>query len=715
MLDSFTPAQHELLLRGADGDRTEAVRNVAWIAFTSGDDDGPPDDGLERFRVHVAGGRTLVVRARPDDVKSETGFFAWPEEDDETELFVFAHAVNACERDLPLGEMLVAEGLLDAAGLQRGLAAQSGARRVPIAQLLVEPHQAAATDRARPIPARARLGDVLVEGGFASVADVELAMAEQRRRQGKRLGEVLVDMGILSEIDLARALSAKFQLPFVDLDAVEINAAAFTEVPRDVVARYGVLPLDVDAKVLTVAIADPLSTDAIDMLRFQSRRRVRVVLVTHTQLERAVRDALDAPRPANARVDGARAPHAHVALAFVDVGRDADVIKLVNQLLVGAAQRGASDVHIEPHGDDEPVRIRLRVDGRCLSAPDLPGRLRSALVARIKVMANLDMAERRRPQDGKLTVPTPDGASIDVRVATIPTIDDNEDVVLRILGGTRPLAFDDLLLSDENAAAARSWMDLDHGLVLCVGPTGCGKTTTVHALLGTLDTRELKVWTAEDPVEIVAPGMRQVHVQPKIDLTFAAALRAFLRADPDVIMVGEMRDRETASLAVEASLTGHLVLSTLHTKSAPDTIARVLEMGVEPFAVADALTGVLSQRLVRRLCDRCKTSAPASGEEIAALERTFGSDVVARAAARGPISMWQPGACDACGRSGYRGRIALHEALTVDDRLRPLVARRATADELRAAVGADRRTLREDGLMKALAGVTDLREVLAAS
>jgi type II secretory ATPase GspE/PulE/Tfp pilus assembly ATPase PilB-like protein len=591
--------------------------------------------------------------------------------------------------------------------------APSGSR-VPIrrwleAQPLPALEDAAEMQRLR----RARLGDLMVESGLAGRADVDMAIARQRAENGKRLGEVMVESGLLTEADLARALAAKFQLPLVDLDEVDADPTAMQELPQELVKRHGILPLDVDAKALTVAIADPEATDVIDMLRLQSKRRIRIVLARASQLRRALEGARP-PAPGSTLPSPAtRRPAEPAGEASRD--REDVAVRIVNQLIQTAVQRGASDVHIEPRGDDEPVLVRYRIDGQCVPAPDIAARHRSALTVRIKVMANLDIAERRRPQDGKLRLQTPDGGTVDVRVTTIPTIDDNEDVVFRILSGSRAVAFDELLLSEENEAAVRSWMRLDHGLVLCVGPTGVGKTTTVHGMLSLLDTKALKVWTAEDPVEIVAPGLRQVHVQPKIDLTFAAALRTFLRADPDVIMIGEMRDLETAHLALEASLTGHLVLSTLHTKSAPDTVARLLDMGLDAFAVADALSGVLSQRLVRRLCERCKSAAPATVVEIEALERLFGADVVARARAAGPLQTWRASGCEACGRSGYRGRLALHEVLTIDDEVRPLVARRAASDELRAVVARRRGTLGEDGLRKALAGRTDLSEVLAVT
>ncbi|MBI1944178.1 MAG: type II/IV secretion system protein [Deltaproteobacteria bacterium] len=731
-VEGFAPGEPTLALTVDGQSRPEPAENVAWLAFKKEPGSAPPrSTDTEVFRVQVAGGNALHVRAALGDVEAEAGFFATPvdENDAHGELFIFGHAVNHAERDGALGAALAAEGLLDAEGAPRAPAGDG--KRVPIAVALAELQKSdrPAIDEAVLAQRRKkmRLGDVLVESAFVTQAEIDLALAEQKRRPGKRLGEVLVEIGILSEADLARALAAKFLLPLVDLDQVALNPAALKAVPRDIMSKYGVLPVDIDANVLTVAIADPMVTDAIDMLRFQSRLRIRVVLVTESQLKRVVAESLRdagtniAQKTTALRLSALGTTPPSRAMAgdsHADPSRDQDgVVRLVNQLVVSAWQRGASDIHLEPNGDDRPIRVRLRIDGRCVDVPDIAGKHRSALSVRLKVMASLDIAERRRPQDGKMRVAAPDGQHIDVRVTTIPTVDDNEDFVLRILLGTRVVGFDDLLLSPRNADAVRGWLSLDHGLILCVGPTGVGKTTTVHGMLSTLDTSQLKVWTAEDPVEILAPGMRQVHVQQKIELTFAAALRSFLRADPDVIMIGEMRDLETAALAVEASLTGHLVLSTLHTKSAIDTIARLLDMGLEPFTVADALSGVLAQRLVRKLCASCKVAEPPTEDELASLERLVGAETLARAraAAGGEVRTWRAVGCDACGHSGYHGRIAIHEALTVTDALRPAIARRSTADELRRVLGDAVVSMREDGLVKAIAGHTDVREVLAVT
>jgi type II secretory ATPase GspE/PulE/Tfp pilus assembly ATPase PilB-like protein len=542
-----------------------------------------------------------------------------------------------------------------------------------------------------------------------------------------------VELGILKERDLALTLALKFDLPFVNLDEVELNPEAAKVAGSELVARFGVLPVDVDPKTLTVAISDPTSIEAIDTLRVQTQRRIRDVMVMPSQLKRHVGDFLRAEEARaaaaseaslgsilqnisaeNVRAEGPEEDELNDASAPRD--DEGGIIRLVNQLILDAYRRGASDIHVEPNGKERPVRVRFRVDGDCALYQELPPIVRGALVSRIKILAKLDISERRKPQDGKIRIKLPD-RQLELRVATIPTVNGNEDVVMRILAASKPLPLDSIGLSARNLVELKKLAAQPYGLVLCVGPTGSGKTTTLHSILGYINNPDTKIWTAEDPVEITQPGLRQVQVAPKIGFTFAAAMRAFLRADPDVIMVGEMRDQETAQTAIEASLTGHLVMSTLHTNSAPETITRLLDMGLDPFSFGDALLGVLAQRLARGLCKQCRVREPGSADEYHELVRLYGPELFEHDLGirlGEEFQLFRARGCAACGETGYRGRVALHELLVANESVKHHVAEKAPVEQLRqTAIKAGMRTLLQDGITKVLAGHTDLKQVLS--
>ena len=512
--------------------------------------------------------------------------------------------------------------------------------------------------------------------------------------------------------------------------------AALEQLPREILEKHPILPLDFDATTVTVAIPDPMVVDPVDLVRFHSKKRVVEVLVAPSQLAR-IKAQILAATARSASASSGSGNHdvgailhdleaSEKKLAAVPEGDDEDapaaestgIIALVNRIFEDAHARGASDIHIEPNGVDGPTVIRLRVDGDCAVYANIPSSFRSAIVARVKILAKLDISERRKPQDGKIRHRLAEGGLLELRVATLPTVNGNEDVVLRLLASSKPLPLERMNLSARNLLELRKLAAKPYGLVLCVGPTGSGKTTTLHSVLSSINTEDRKIWTAEDPVEITQPGLRQVQVHPKIGFTFAQAMRAFLRADPDVIMVGEMRDLETAGTAVEASLTGHLVLSTLHTNSAPETITRLLDMGLDPFSFSDALLGVLAQRLTRALCKECREPYTGSLAEYQQMAELYGAE--AFGARFGPygegfrLHRARSGGCDGCKQSGYKGRLPLHELLVVDDEVRRAVARKQPVETVRrAAMVGGMTTLAQDGIAKCLAGETDLTQVLA--
>lgn len=755
-LDNFAPTMLDLPV---DFDRfgraSLAAEKVAYIAFHRGEGEhdrisltlagastAPADGGsMERFRIHVAGGKIFTVDVAPASIHSNLGFRGFPPAGTTPfkSIFFYAHGVNAREKDATIGEMLIASGVVESESLLRGVEAQTVHRSIPIGQLLVESGEldgaGVATAMALQARRKLRIGQILVEAGLATEDAIERALNEQKLRKGKRLGEVLVEMGIVGEIDLAVTLGKKFQLRVVDLDEYRIDPSAASHVPRDLISKYGILPIESSGMSLTVAISDPLAVDAIEFLRFHVKRRIDEVLVTPSQLRRFVDDylmksSLDVSTQGkqldnllrDLRTDDATAG-AEIEedddgreVNAVTAGNDGGIVKVVNQIIIDAFRREASDIHIEPNGKERDVSVRFRVDGECFTYQGIPAAYRNQLIARIKIMAGLDISERRKPQDGKIRFRLGE-RTIELRVATLPTVNKNEDAVLRILASSKPLPLDKIGLSDRNLREFRAAVRQPYGLILCVGPTGSGKTTTLHSALGDINKPDTKIWTAEDPVEITQPGLRQVQVSSKIGLTFAAAMRAFLRADPDVIMVGEMRDQETASTAVEASLTGHLVLSTLHTNSAPETITRLLDMGLDPFSFGDSLLAIVAQRLARSLCQKCRIRERGNAEDFEELTRGYDEATLASTfnVTYGPdFQVWRAKGCDACGQSGYKGRIGLHEVLVTNNEIRSLVAHKGAVEDIRkVACASGMTTLLQDGVAKAIAGQTDLKQVLA--
>lgn len=711
------------------------TERIIYIAFHKQQTPRFFEDAVEKpvhLKVHVTGGIVHAVSADPAKIDNVLGFYARPLESGShyQEMYFYAAAVSAKESTEPLGAMLVANGALGTADLDAGLANLDNQRKVPIGQILVEYRKVSREDveEAHQLQERTRqrLGEVLVEQGLAKEEDIEKALAEQKKRRGKRLGEVLVEMGVIAEPALFRTLAKKFHMPFVDLDEIEVDPKASDAVSREVIEKYRVLPLDRDETTLTVAISDPLRTEIHDVLRFSYKMRIQEVVVTPSQLNRYVDNLLKKGEETQ-EVDGilrmleaestTLAEHTVQETETLIKETDSAVVKLASQTIVDAWRKGASDIHVEPNGPKQNTLIRFRIDGSCMIYQAIPAAFRFSLVARIKIMAQLDISERRKPQDGKIKFRIGKDKEIELRVATLPTSNGNEDVVMRILASSKPLPLDKMGMSDRNLREFNSIITKPYGLVLCVGPTGSGKTTTLHSGLGHINRTETKIWTAEDPVEITQAGLRQVQVNAKIGLTFATAMRAFLRADPDVIMIGEMRDHETASIAIEASLTGHLVLSTLHTNSAPETVVRLLDMGLDPFTFADSLLGILAQRLVRAICKHCRERYSADENEIKQILSAFTEeDLKKRFGIATPrdIELWRSTGCPKCGQQGTKGRVAIHELLVSTEETKNAIQRKATASEIRdIAIRDGMTTLLQDGIEKVISGKTTLSQVAA--
>ncbi|MBL8316676.1 MAG: Flp pilus assembly complex ATPase component TadA [Rubrivivax sp.] len=601
-----------------------------------------------------------------------------------------------------------------------------------------------------------RIGEALTTLGFISEAQLEDALVQQRHDRSVPLGELLVTRGMVSRADLQTALARKMGYPLVDVLQFPADTEALARLPYPVAARMLALPLMMRAGRLVVAVEDPSSRRNIEELEFAAQCKVVPVLarsgVLLGAIDRAFEKVGSADFTPRANVEPGMgldfepgdASKLLASMEKIDARVEEDddtgiqqsdnsLVRLINSMILEAHTQGVSDIHIECAPGREKVRIRFRKDGHLHPYLELPHTYRSAVIGRLKVMCDLDISEKRKPQDGKINFARyVQGVRLELRVATIPTQNNLEDAVLRLLASSKPLPLESLGLSPHNLDKFQAAAQRPYGMLLCVGPTGSGKTTTLHSLLAVINTPERKIWTAEDPVEISQPGLRQVQINPRIDWTFAKAMRAFLRADPDVIMLGEIRDRETAQVAIEASLTGHLVLSTLHTNSAPETVTRLLDMGMDPFNFADALLGVLAQRLVRRLCPHCRTLRDASPEEEEELlldythafadltEPPDPAEVLAewrrRFGAQGRLPVYRSLGCEHCGGSGYRGRAGIHELMMVSRSMRYLIQTGHRADELqRHALSEGMRTLRQDGIEKVLAGVTSIEEVRANS
>jgi len=636
-------------------------------------------------------------------------------------------------------------------------------------QLLTTPH---------PVIGKARhLGEALLHAGLITPAALASSLQTQRLERDKGrprpIGQILVEQHDLTQDQLRQVISSWLGEYMVDPTHLTPEVAALALVPRTVAEREYVLPLLVREDSLVLLMADPNDRVLLDELRFLTQRRLIPMQAAPGCLGPAIDRAYsvhtgDKPgamqgktlkrgNGANGNGNGngnggrmlgaARATSQELAQnlnnapaeydsAETDVVSESDntLVRLINSVIDEAIAQHASDIHIETEPAPQNVRIRLRIDGDLTPYLELPARFRFALVARIKVMASMDISEHRKPQDGKIDFSRFGGPPVELRVVTVPTSRGLEDVVLRLLAGAKPLPLDAIGLSPANLLAMREIMKKSYGLVLVVGPTGCGKTTSLHSVIRDINTAGRKIWTAEDPIEITQSGLRQVQVNPRIGWTFAAAMRTFLRADPDVIMIGEMRDEETARIAIEASLTGHLVLSTLHTNSAPESIARLLEIGLDPFNFSDSLLAILAQRLVRRLCLACRQVHPADPETLLGmasqyLSSTTGNTNTAEArdalvqrwrknygSGTGELTLWQRQGCSECQGHGYRGRMGIHELMLSDETIRQHIRHRASATEIRlAAFAAGMLTLRQDGIEKVLQGLTDMSEVLGAT
>jgi general secretion pathway protein E len=544
------------------------------------------------------------------------------------------------------------------------------------------------------------LAELVLQRGLVAAETLSRARTVQAET-GERLDAVLTRLGLVSEAALAQAIAAATGFKLATAEDFPPEAVKLDSLSPRFLRDVKAVPLKATERDVEVAFVDPLDPYAPGALAFALERNVLARVARASDLETALDRLYGTPDRGEHEAADNEADEADLE-RLKDLASDAPIVRAVNNLIVRAAEARASDIHVEP--TEDAVQIRFRVDGILREQESLPVQLRSAFISRIKVMSGLNIAERRLPQDGRLRLAVR-GQEIDFRVATSPTIH-GETVVLRILDrSTLALEFETLGFDEELLARYKHVLYQPHGILLVTGPTGSGKTTTLYASLNVLNTPERKILTIEDPIEYRMPGINQTQVKPQIGLSFAAALRSFLRQDPDVMMVGEVRDLETAQVAIQSALTGHMILSTLHTNSAASSVTRLLDMGVEPFLITSTLNAVMAQRLVRRLCPQCRVPQPASRSMLEALGLSE-ADGAAN-------TFYRSQGCEACGHSGFRGRIALFELLVMDDEIARLVLARAEAREIqRAALEAGMRTMLADGIAKARQGLTTIDEVL---
>ncbi len=566
------------------------------------------------------------------------------------------------------------------------------------------------------------IGSVLIDRGLVTKAQLDQAIAEQRS-SGERLDRVLIRMGVVSRDQVLTAIGDQFHMPVVDLATVAVETKVLESLPAKLVYKQNCVPIARDERggKLTVATSDPFELSVLDELRLLTGCSIELVLADEDDLHKFIRANYGVGGDTLGEMTSGSAPAASEAQVpagdEADQAQEASVIKLVNDILIEAIKERATDVHIEPY--ERELAVRYRIDGvlQRANVPATINRFGAAIISRLKIMASLNIAEKRKPQDGRITFRyrqpgqplDQSGGEFDLRLSIIPMLF-GEGVVLRILNKTAVLmGLDDLGMPENVLSTWDRLIARPHGILLVTGPTGSGKSTTLYGSLNRIVSDEIKAITVEDPVEYHVPGVNQIQVNHKVGLDFSSGLRSILRHDPDVVMIGEIRDKETAETAVQASLTGHLVFSTLHTNDAAGATTRLLDMGVEPFLVASSVEGILAQRLIRRICTEC--AAPFKPEP-----GDIPEGFLTAASAKKPMTLSRGAGCRNCRNTGFRGRVGIYELLEISDRTREFIMHRKNAHEIAAAASAEGKlsTLREDGYTKARAGVTTLEEVVSA-
>ncbi len=548
-----------------------------------------------------------------------------------------------------------------------------------------------------------RLGQILIEHHLIDAQQLDEALRKQKEEPGKKLGDILTESGVITETDLMKAMGAHLNVPYVDLAGLTIDAKIPGKIPESIARKYMVVPIAVDDRTITVATNDPLNYYALDDIRLATNMEVKVVLSTTAKIQAVIDRYFSTQQAVNAAQDLSREQQPQVQTVDLEdqlgdrIG-NAPVVRLVNSIITQAVKLGASDIHIEPM--EKETRVRVRVDGVLQNQMTLTASSHATIVTRLKIMSNMNIAERRIPQDGRIEMQV-DGKPIDLRISTLPTVT-GEKMVIRVLGGASSVVSRAKLgIVGENARRFDDLLKAPTGMVLVSGPTGSGKTTTLYSVLNDMNRSEVNVITVEDPVEFRLPGINQVQINAKAGLTFASGLRSILRQDPDIIMVGEIRDNETAEIAVRSAITGHFVLSTVHTNDAVSTVTRLENMGIEPYLLASALDGVVAQRLVRRICTHCAEEYEPTDAERAMLHLPEGQ------------KLHRGKGCSYCGHSGYKGRVGVYEIVPITAKMRTLVERGEPEDVLREEAKKEGMVSLHDGCVELVRqGTTTIAEML---
>jgi len=645
---------------------------ISYIRFYRQKDDDihlPKMANLEKKIVNAVDGKQFLARIVPKK-PHEHGFFAFEENKESlfNHYFFYNHGVRNIEHPKLIGQILIDDNVLSHQDINEALIKQKTLHQQRLGQLIVDQKQIVPADVENAVSKlgkkRKHIGQILIEAGLINEDDLQKALSEQAKNRSLKLGQVLIKMGLVTEQELISSLAKKFNLPYVDLNDYVINHKLIELFDMNLLLRYKVLPIASDEETLTIASADPLNFDAFDVLRFQTKKRITEVLATPAQIEKIMGQLLDESATEGEDwlwiqqvSEGADSGTENEAVE-IKAAEAQPIVRLLNKILINALHKGASDIHIMPQGKE--LRILYRINGDLLEVMVLEKWVQRRMISRVKLLSGMNIADHKITQDGRMMVRHEEGV-VEFRVSCIPGAY-GESIVMRVLNKEMAASIESLGLREADSIALSKIMRKPFGLILATGPTGSGKSTTLFALLQNIIELPLHILTIEDPVESEIPGTNQIQVNTKSGLTFARILRNVLRHDPDVIMVGEMRDKETASIGVEAALTGHLMLSTLHTNSAVDTIIRLGDLGIPNYLLAPALRGVISQNLVKRLCQFCRQPLDDDHDEI--------YEVLEGMALKRPDSLFRKGGCDKCDETGFSGRVVVYEFLEMTESVR---------------------------------------------